>query len=419
MVAVSAYTDEEIQARLDEEIALLRIRRQAAQLVDSEDPDTRYAELAAALVDTAGLRALPPPVPLVSEWLFRDTLAWLHGKPGNAKTFVAVDLACCVATGTPWHGHEVTRGSVLYVIAEGARGLSRRVDAWSTTHEGLIPEGVTFLPAAAQLINEGDVTAFARLLNERRPVLVVIDTQARASVGADENSAKDMGLLVANLERLRQACGACVLVVHHEPRVGENLRGHTALEGAADTLIRVTKDGALVEVANPKQKDAEEAPTFKLALRPVADSATLTRNLGTAAELMSASERAVLEALERLGGEASQTQLSEAAEVSKSTFYRVVSTLYERALVARSKDGRGVRYTLTTLAKRPTTHETPSRVDGQRPTSLTSDSTPNERSDLDVSHESHDTLTDRNQSPMSHPPLRGGTGLGPGQKRWL
>ena len=82
----------------------------------------------------------------------------------------------------------------------------------------------------------------------------VIDTQARVTVGADENSAVDMGHLVVAADKVRAATGACVLFLHHEARAGENMRGSTALEGAAATLLRVAKDGSRVELTNPKQR---------------------------------------------------------------------------------------------------------------------------------------------------------------------
>ena len=110
----------------------------------SEEPqpevDRRYLELMSRLLDNKGLRSIPPPTPLVDGWLYRDTLAWIQGKWGNAKSFLAIDLGCCVATGTPWHGHEVAQGTVLYLIAEGASGLSQRVEAWEVPAATKPPE---------------------------------------------------------------------------------------------------------------------------------------------------------------------------------------------------------------------------------------------------------------------------------------
>ncbi|MGH4012200.1 MAG: AAA family ATPase [Pseudonocardiaceae bacterium] len=238
--------------------------------------DRRYLELRARLLDVAGLRRIAAPMPIIEGLLFRDSLAWLAGKPGHGKSFVAVDLACCVGTGTAWHGHQVTRGKVLYLIAEGAAGLGRRVEAWSVRNGRSVERQVLFLPVPVQLLQGVDVGAFTQLLGDLKPDLAILDTQARVTVGAEENSARDMGLFVDALETVRRSCGACILTVHHDARNGENLRGSTAIEGAATTILRAAKDGQLVTVTNPKQKDGPEQTPLTLALTPLGDSAILS-----------------------------------------------------------------------------------------------------------------------------------------------
>jgi RecA-family ATPase len=197
---------------------------------EQTDIDRRYLQLTAQLLDRNGLRSIPKPMPLIENWLFKNSLAWIQGKWGNGKTFVAVDIACCVATGTEWHGNAATQGVVLYLIAEGASGLDPRVEAWEAA-AGCEATGIVFLPSPVQLGKTVhiDVAAFRMLLRNLQPVLVIIDTQARVTVGAEENSNRDMGIFVDVLETLRAECGSTMLVVHHEPRNGENLRGAVAL----------------------------------------------------------------------------------------------------------------------------------------------------------------------------------------------
>jgi len=103
--------------------------------IDEEDAaqaDLPYERLRAALLDTAGLDTLPEPEPLIHGVLQRDSLAWLAGRPGSAKTFVALDMAGAVGAGETWQGYRVTQGPVLYLIAEGARGIRPRVRAWES-----------------------------------------------------------------------------------------------------------------------------------------------------------------------------------------------------------------------------------------------------------------------------------------------
>ncbi len=301
----------------------------------------RHTQLAAAVLDDTGLSRIPAPAPLVDRWLFLNSIAWLHGKPGHGKSFVAVDLACSVGTGTAWHSHDTTPGPVLYLIAEGASGLGQRVEAWKLAN-GAFTSGVQFLPIAVQLLSPIDLPALLQLLATLKPILVIVDTQARATVGADENSAKDMGELVDALERIRQATGACVLVVHHEARAGENMRGSTALEGAATSIIRCTKDGPRLTLTNSKQKDSPEQPDQILALAPIGASAVVSHDAVGLSSLMTDSERDILATLrDQFGTQGtSTTRLLEATGIPKATFYRALSTLKTKGLITEQRVGR-------------------------------------------------------------------------------
>jgi DNA-binding transcriptional ArsR family regulator len=312
--------------------------------------DRRYIELRSRLLDASGLLTIPVPVPIVEGLLYRDSLAWLTGKPGHGKSLTAVDIACCVGTGTEWHGHRVTRGKVVYLIAEGASGLGLRVEAW-TLRAGRRVEQVLFLPVPVQLWSANvDTTAFTRLLADLQPDLVILDTQARVTVGAEENSARDMGQFVDALEQVRGSCGACVLPVHHDARNGENLRGSTAIEGAATTILRAAKDGRLVTISNPKQKDGPETEPLTLAITPLGRSVILSHEaVGIDLATRSSEDRILTILRESFGTDgASKTELREAAELPKSTYYRAVNDLLEGGLIKQRKIGRSKVYTLAT-----------------------------------------------------------------------
>ena len=71
-------------------------------------------------------------------------------KLSGFKSFVALDWACHVALGLPWRGREVTQGDVVYVVAEGKKGIPGRVSAWEATY-GHRVSGVHFLPEPVQV----------------------------------------------------------------------------------------------------------------------------------------------------------------------------------------------------------------------------------------------------------------------------
>lgn len=226
---------------------------------------------------------LPPPRWLVQGVLVEASIAAIYGPPESCKSFLAVDMAMAVAGGMDWHGRAVERGGVLYIAAEGAPGLGKRMRAWKVNRGA---QGHAFqlhlmrdeLNLAAE--KDGGVRAFVQAVTaELGPLrLIVIDTLNQTAAGADENSAKDMGRYIASMKRLRDATGAAVVVVHHSGKdASKGMRGSTALLGAMDTTVEVERatDGHSIKVAVHKQKDAEREGPIRFNLEKVGDSLVL------------------------------------------------------------------------------------------------------------------------------------------------
>lgn len=227
------------------------------------------------MLDRDALDEVPTPKPLIWDMLDLDSETWLIGAPGGFKSFVALDWAAHVATGRWWRGKRVCQGKVVYIAAEGAKGMRLRVAAWEATY-GVRVEDLLVLPEPVQVADAEAWTTLVRACRRLKPVMVVIDTQARVTVGLEENSAKDMGVLVEGVRRLRAATGACVTVVHHTGRNGGDARGSSALDGAQDTEIRVDRPTAREErlmltatISTDKQKDGDESEQFDIQMQVV------------------------------------------------------------------------------------------------------------------------------------------------------
>src|SRR5690606_16316915 len=108
----------------------------------------------------------------------------------------------------------------------------------------------------------------------------IIDTQARVTVGVDENSNAEMGQFVDKAERLRKSSRACVLVVHHIGRTGDTGRGATTVDGAMSTIIKVEKDGTEVTLTCQKNKDGEEWDPINLRAVPMGASVVMALSTG-------------------------------------------------------------------------------------------------------------------------------------------
>lgn len=307
---------------------------------------TPLARLRGALVDTTGLDGIPDPEPLIGEELiFLDSLNWMVGKPGCGKSFTALDMAGCVATGEQWQGYPVTQGLVLYLVAEGVRGIKKRVRAWEKSMGGPMT-GVQFLPVAVQSKDAGQWRAFVELARELQPVLIVVDTQARVTVGVEENSNTEMGEFVHQAERLRTASGACVLIVHHIGRAGETGRGATTLDGALSTIIKVTKDEDDVTLECQKNKDGAEWDKIHLRAIPTGDSLVLMASDGRRSKA-NETPRWIHAWWETFADEkVSASVLFKAEVVAESTFHRTRRELTTSGVIAREGNGNSTRYWL-------------------------------------------------------------------------
>lgn len=231
------------------------------------------------------LNQIPPLEPMINGVLDKGTVVMLTAQPAAFKSFLAIDWACCYAVGKQWQGKHLDNavtypddkpadGNVLYIAAEGARGLSGRVAAWEQAWGHTVPaHRFHVLPRPVQLGYHTQVDHLIQLLQEETYGLVIIDTIARCSLGMEENSATDMGKIVDALYRIREAMGpdGTVLAVHHEGKNG-GVRGSSALLGGVDQLMSLKRDGDHIILADEKKKDGPELPPMDLKVKPVHDS---------------------------------------------------------------------------------------------------------------------------------------------------
>ncbi len=216
---------------------------------------------------------------LVKSLLHPGDIAALYGSSGAAKSFVAIDLAYHIALGMPWYGRRVRPHAVLYVGLEGQRGLRNRILAARRRFgsAGHMFARLTINPSLVKtdLGNEGEaqIIAQAKLLEARscsKVGLIIIDTTARAMAGDDENSAQDMSAYVDRKNRIAVATGAAVLSLPHSGKDdARGMRGSTALFAACDTVIKVTSNGELRDVASEKVKDDVKGSLFSFQLQRV------------------------------------------------------------------------------------------------------------------------------------------------------
>lgn len=286
------------------------------------------------------LHRLPPLRWLVEGELPAESLAVLYGESGAGKSFIALDYALRLA-------HEGK--TVVYAANEGLSGYAKRVEAWCTHHRRAQPSRLLFYTYPVNLISSDDVDRFAGHMERLKemglsaPALVVVDTLAMSMIGADENSARDMGLALASCRGLIDRLGATVLLVHHSGKVGLFERGSSALRGNADVMLRVAAADDVVVLECTKMKDAEAPRPRYLALRSVGSSLValpVDEATGVSKQL-TALQRRVLETLglETCAGGVTLRELAELVGAPYSTIHRAVSNMIRAELVERGKAG--------------------------------------------------------------------------------
>lgn len=261
-------------------------RADAGEIPPAKDFGLRWADDIALDLDDAGL----------VDGLFASTgLSVIYGEPAVGKSFLAVDMACRIAAGMPWHGLDVEGGTIVYVAPEGPGSVERRVSAWRQTHaEELAARGVTKLPVlvverGVDLVADGPGLADTVLEAVEQKGFgavraVFVDTWARVLAGADENSAGDVGKAVAAADALGKALGAHVILLHHAGKDGtRGARGSSALRAAVDTELEVVKASGISTVTVRKCRDDLAGRSFAFKLDPVALGRNKKRRLITAA----------------------------------------------------------------------------------------------------------------------------------------
>ena len=216
----------------------------------------------------------PPPVYFVEDTLEEDSFNAIIGAPGSGKSFIAIDLAGGLVTGTSWMGKRCRKMNVTYFAGEGRMGVIDRFRAWQKVRgneEALLGKKLfiaSHLPNFS-MYSAKEFNELADKIKETNSKVVFIDTWSRANAGADENSAEATSATIATLNAMQRRCGCTIIVLHHTRKDSDSARGSSALNGALDTEVLVKKveedpdpeqNRRLISVEISKQKNAEPWP---------------------------------------------------------------------------------------------------------------------------------------------------------------
>jgi len=211
-------------------------------------------------------------------WLVQDVIpeksfVALYGPPASFKSFIAMDIAECIASGRPWLGKEINgTGPVLYIAGEGHGGIGARIAAIKQHHN--TPDGAQVYVVRSQINLRSSVDDFTALIVAIDELvqelgvdlrMIVIDTLARAFGGGNENSSDDMGAFIQATGKIQNRYRCSLMVLHHAGKdTTKGLRGHSSLLGAVDTQMEIMRFPETTKglILMSKQKDGEDGQRY-------------------------------------------------------------------------------------------------------------------------------------------------------------
>lgn len=283
------------------------------------------------------------PDPLIEGVIPRGSYGLLTGRDQSYKSFVALDWALCVATGTAWSGKCVESARVLYVVGEGSHGFRARVEAWEHKQQTRVAsDRLVVVPKPPDLHKPGEYfDVICKVVHELKVELVVVDTLRRVSGGADENSSQ-MGPVVNNLGRIRDCTNnGTVLVVAHTNKGDVDSRGYSGIEDDADFVHHAKRNRTRLILTTKKMKDGPDGVASTFQAERSRDSIVLIP-LGPATATRGEVAAQILRELRKpeAGGKRTYKELQAATGKSRATVYRHCEDLENEGLIEKAGVGR-------------------------------------------------------------------------------
>ena len=221
---------------------------------------------------------------LVEQLWCANSVGVIGGAPKCAKTWLGLDMALSVATGTPCLGKYTVPepGPVLVYLAEDALPAVRERIEGMAQHRGLDLDQVeihVITTPVLRLDQDRDRTRLWETIRRLRPRLLVLDPLVRLH-GIDENHAGDVAELLGYFRSLQRQLGLSVLLVHHTRKngadgaaSGQGLRGSGDIHAFGDSNLYLRRTEGHLILSSEHRAAPASSPVY---LQLVATDAATT-----------------------------------------------------------------------------------------------------------------------------------------------
>jgi len=280
-----------------------------------------------------------------------EAVGIVGGEPKCGKSFLALDLAVSVASGTPCLGrYGVARsGRVLLFPAEDALHVVRERLCGICRARGLELARLDLHVITAPVVrldSQADARRLDATVAHLSPALVVLDPFVRLH-RVDENASGDVAPLLAHLRQLQRRHHAAVVVVHHArkgaagARDGQALRGSSEFHAWGDSNLYLRRRGdALVLAVEHRAAPGCTGIPLRLAAEGGALSLQIVQSAPAPAEPQAASPA---QAVERALAAATQPlpldELRRACRIRTATLCATLADLVRDGRVVKTHAG--------------------------------------------------------------------------------
>lgn len=296
-----------------------------------------------------------PRQPETARWLVKElwseqAVGIVGGEPKCCKSFLALELALAVASGTPCLGRFAVPhpGGVLlfaaedalHIVGERAEAIARRRQLDLNT----LSLDVITTPIV-RLDRDPDRRALIEAVDRLRPRLLVLDPFVRLH-RIDENVASEVAPLLAFLRELQRDFQTAVLLVHHarkgaaHSRAGQALRGSSELHawGDSNLYMRRTSESLQLTIEH-RAAAAGAARPLKLVVEGDSVALELVEPAAAEAPVTQAPEQRVKSILAEARSPVSLRQLRQACQIRMKTLCSTLACLTSQGAIVKSAEG--------------------------------------------------------------------------------
>jgi hypothetical protein len=251
-------------------LAAFGARVEAPPVVATPAPSASNATL--SLIGPRELLDLPAAPPwLIEDLWVGEGVGIIGAAPKSYKTWIALEMAVAVASGTPCFGRFAVPnpGPVIAFFAEDSLQAIRERLLAVCAARGLELERLPLQLVAASVLRldaPEDQDRLREAVEQQQPRLMVLDPLVRLH-GGDENDSGHIGRLLGFLRTLQRDYGSSIVLTHHNRKThsrhapeGQGLRGSGDLHAWTDTGLFLRRRSGVVTMRVEHRSAASPEP---------------------------------------------------------------------------------------------------------------------------------------------------------------